>query len=150
MPTNTSDIEPTSTPTELEPESTASTETVSPTPTLTGSPSTITPTIVTDTPTPEQTATPTVDGTEEIDPTETPTASPTPAALTFLDLLCQWDIDKSKVLAVNDLMLFSSSDAYGSQLGDAAWDPDYDITADGSVDVIDLQLILAFVGADCL
>jgi hypothetical protein len=63
------------------------------------------------------------------------------------DCQCIGDLDGDNVRDLTDFSLFAA--AYGSQIGDANYDPNADIDGDGTVDLTDFTLFASFYGVPC-
>ncbi|GAB4531745.1 MAG: hypothetical protein Kow0063_11380 [Anaerolineae bacterium] len=59
----------------------------------------------------------------------------------FADFDCDCDVDAVDVAAV--------SDRWGCELGEACYDPAYDVDGDGDIDTLDIALVAAYQGWTC-
>ena len=131
----------TNTPTEVPPTVT-NTPTEVP-PTVTNTPTEVPPT-VTNTPTEVPTDTPTSTPMMTSTPIDTPTPSVTPTP-TICDL--DGDLNHDGVVDVLDLVIVAQ--AYGTSLGDPAYNPVADVDGDNDVDLFDLVYVAQRVGTTC-
>ena len=119
--------------------------TPTPRPTATRTPVPPTPTSSAVSPAP--TASPT---TAPSSPQATPSAAPTPTATpmpTATPVECVGDLDGDLVVGLSDLSILLS--AFGTSVGDPNYNAAADLSHNGTVDLVDQNLLLAQFGTDC-